>query len=235
MASQRDDRAPFMDHCNSNSYQDLSDALLAYDWRDGKDTFPEKHLPKKNMSAAPSQMQLPLGGAAYPPASEVAGTFFPESTSFPALPGHGARMDNTIRAGGSGARTGASLMSRQPSQDISDVSRSAGSQLGAPMEPRMSTTNVGAPRDAAAKMLQTLQSKLTCIQEQVKNLPRTGYAARPRQAPVIQKTADNVLDEDFLALVSCQLPSQNNPRKRKADEVLNDMPGTNVPIANNTQ
>jgi len=209
-----------MENCNVSSYDELAEALFAYDWRDGREAL---RVQNRDLSAAPSQMHLPLlTGAAAPfvaPSREIAGTFFPgatESISLGPMPGHGARMDNTIRSRGPAGRTGASLMPRSDSQNLS---RSAGSQLGAPMEPRMSTTYIGAPKDAAANMLQTLQSKLSCMQEQVRNLPRTGYASRPRQTPVVEMKSDNVLDDDFLALVCCNVSSQYNPRKRKAGKL----------------
>lgn len=82
-------------------------------------------------------------------------------------------------------------------------------------------------------MLETLQSKLSCIQKTVKAMPRTGYAPQsrgvrtPQPDDVCHKAPSfddlELLDEEFMALVDCPIPSSSTPppnRKRKAEEVL---------------
>ena len=106
--------------------------------------------------------------------------------------------------------------------------------LGAPQEQqrRPSETPTAGRQDAAAMMLETLQSKLSCIQKTVKAMPRTGYAPQsrgvrtPQPDDVCHKAPSfddlELLDEEFMALVDCPIPSSSTPppnRKRKAGEL----------------
>lgn len=208
-------------------HEDISVDLLAYDWRTGTDKRDTEHVataPDRNLSAAPAKMQLPLGGVVYPPSSTGMSPS-PAPFGYPAtVPHRGAPLNQPLNSSVVGARNGAPVNATS--------SRKSTFLPGQPLEPITTQNTVGAQKDAAAMMLETLQSKLNSIQSQVKAIPKTGYAARPRSEsvqnvpclpkPDIRHEDDSIFDEDFVALVACQVPITGT--KRKAEYQLDEAP-----------
>jgi len=213
---------------------DITLDMLAYDWREATNHW---DAPSKRIARG----EPPLGQEGQAKYHAVDATHAPPlplplatvtSTSFSSTeplhaPRWGPSKNLPVRAS---TEAGARGARHQP--------------LGAPQEPAPSETAAikAETQDAAAIMLETLQSKLSCIQKSVKAMPLTGYAPQSRvkiEAPAKPVPAKpqpveprapcfedfDILDEDFVALVGCPIssasatPQAETPgRKRKAGD-----------------